>query len=108
MIGIDQVLEAAAEAVRRSESGELARGWRVRIWDVMNREYPHDALYRRAVLAYFVATRTLPMWDRIEQQLPPRFRGLPRQVLDTCRDVIRQLIPIDGTDELASYDVESV
>src|SRR6476659_9513399 len=89
MRSIDWVLEHSEQALLESERVEVSLGWRVRLWDAMKRTFPEDALERRAILAYRVASGTLPAWEAVRDRVRPDLRDLPHDLLATGRALIQ-------------------
>lgn len=104
---LQQVLRSAEEYLLTSEAAEVALGWRIRLWSAINRAFPDDALWRRSILAYGVARRTLPAWDRLSEQIEPRRRSLPHHLIANCRDLILGEITVAQAQDYDLYnDIE--
>src|SRR3712207_5491655 len=104
MRDVNWVLRQAEADLMVSPEAEVRLGWRVRLWDAMSREYPHDALFRRGVLAYRVARKTLPAWDSIKDRVDERIRNVPPRLVENCRRYLRAEI---GEDDARDYDFQN-
>ncbi len=103
MSNLQRTLQECAHALDESSVGEVPWGWRIRLWQAMSREFPDDSLFRRSVLSYVVAKRTISNWNTIAHEVDNRFRALPGHLMRRCRLLI--LKDRTAVEESPGYDV---
>ena len=89
---LNALLKDMEQHLRSSPDAVLNLGWRLRLWDLINQQYPGEAILRRGALAFCVAQETLPAWDALE--MPKELHELPRFLLKTCKQRLQDVISI--------------
>lgn len=106
MLTVHELLRRSEDHLRATPDSHIEMVWRIRLWAAMKAQYPRSSLFRRAVLAYMVARRTLAAWDALVVEGEESFRELPHQMLQDCRLLIRRQIASEDARRIESEDRE--
>lgn len=82
----ERVLNGCYETLDLAPDGNLPFGWRLRIWDALDAEFPRDGRRRYSLLCYRSARMLLSTWD--SRKLPPEMSGVPRRLLELFSEVL--------------------